>query len=282
MELSMGRPEITIGLIDGPVALDHPELNLQNIREVSTHSPASCSRTSSSACAHGTFVAGVLSAKRGGSAPAIAPECTLLVRPIFSEAQEGSEQVPSASPRELSAAIIESIEAGARVLNLSASIDQTSPPCDRALAEALNYAAARGVLVVAAAGNQSAFGSSAITRHPWVMPVIASDKRGIPISRSNLSHSTARSGLAAPGDEITSLGSRGIAQTFGGTSAATPFVTGTLALLWSQFPTATASAIKQAALKSTAQRHALVPPMLNAWDAYQTLAAIYHEDRNRS
>src|SRR5215472_9743024 len=29
-----GRPQISIGLIDGPVALDHPDLATENIREV--------------------------------------------------------------------------------------------------------------------------------------------------------------------------------------------------------------------------------------------------------
>ena len=39
----------------------------------------------------------------------------------------------------------------------------------------MNHAAHRGVITVAAAGNQGTVGSSAITRHPWVIPVAACD-----------------------------------------------------------------------------------------------------------
>ncbi|MEZ4737082.1 MAG: hypothetical protein R3E79_59140 [Caldilineaceae bacterium] len=35
------------------------------------------------------------------------------------------------------------------------------------LEEALNYAARRGVIVAAAAGNDGGAGSSTLTRHPW-------------------------------------------------------------------------------------------------------------------
>jgi hypothetical protein len=52
--------------------------------------------------------------------------------------------------------------------------------------EALNHAARRGVIVVAAAGNEATLGSSIITRHRWVIPVVACDVQGRPINESNL------------------------------------------------------------------------------------------------
>ena len=98
----------------------------------------------------------------------------------------------------------------------------------------------RGAIVVAAAGNQGALGGFAITRHPWVIPVTACDNRGMPISESNLGGSIGRRGLAAPGDAVTSLSAAGQVLTFGGTSVAAPFVTGAIALLWSEFRGASA------------------------------------------
>src|SRR5205809_63970 len=80
-----GSPKITIGLIDGPVFLAHPDLANQNIQEVPGKFRGICARAESAACLHGTFVAGMLCARPGSAAPAICPECTLLVRPIFSE-----------------------------------------------------------------------------------------------------------------------------------------------------------------------------------------------------
>jgi subtilisin family serine protease len=105
------------------------------------------------ACLHGTFIAGILSAKRSSAAPAICPGCTLLMRPIFTETTSGREHLPSATPQELAAAIIECIDAGAWAINLSLALAQPSTKGEQSLEEAFNHAVRRGVIVVAAAGN---------------------------------------------------------------------------------------------------------------------------------
>ena len=276
MERTSGKPEIMVGLLDGPVTTNHPDLASEHIREIPGGISGACTQTKSVACLHGTFVAGILCAKRSSEAPAICPNCTLLVRPIFAETQSGSLHMPSATPEELAAAIRDSIKAGARVLNLSVALEHPSSAGQRELEEALDYAARRGVIAVAAAGNQGAVGSSAITRHPWVIPVVAYDLRGRPIQQSNLGGSIGRRGLGAPGDDVTSLGADGGPITFGGTSVAVPFVTGAIALLWSQFPTATAAEMKFALTQvSTQRRTTIVPPLLDAWAAYQLLMTMY-------
>lgn len=276
MELTRGRSEIVVGLIDGPVAMNHPDLVSANIHEVPGGSQGTCVQTSSAACVHGTFIAGILCAKRGSVAPAICPGCTLLVRSIFLEMRAGEEQMPGATPEELGAAIVESVEAGARLLNLSVALTGASSREQRALEEALDYATRRGVLVVAAAGNQGTIGSTVITRHPWVIPVVACDLQGRPIGYSNLGGSIGRHGLRAPGENITSLGIDGKPLTFGGTSAATPFVTGALALLWSEFLTATAAEVKLAVTHTSATRRTtVVPALLDAWGAYQLMMTIH-------
>ena len=274
MDRTIGSPEIIVGLIDGPIWLHHPDLANQQIRTVSEEAGAACSRADSLACKHGTFVAGILSARRGSSAPAICPGCTLLVRPIFFEMIRANGDMPSATPEELASAIIDSVNAGAHVVNLSAALEQASSRGERRLEEALNYTARRGVIVVAAAGNQGIVGSSVVTRHPTVISVVACDLQGKPLSQSNLARSIGRRGLSAPGDKITSLGTDGSPGSFGGTSAATPFVTGTIALLWSEFPDASADEMKLAVTRrSRPQRNTLVPPMLDAGVAYEFIAS---------
>jgi subtilisin family serine protease len=130
------------------------------------------------------------------------------------------------------------------------------------------------VIPVAAAGNQGMLGSTAITRHPWVLPVVACDRQGRPMNQSNLGSSLGKRGLMAPGEDITSLGVNGNPMTFGGTSAATPFVTGTIALLWSEFPAATAAEVRYAVTHAAAPRRpTVVPPLLNAWGAYHLMKA---------
>lgn len=253
--------------------MSHPDLAGASIREISGRMGGTCAQASSAACMHGTFVAGILCGKRNSAAPAICPNCTLLVRPIFTETASGNGQMPSTTPEELAAAIIETIEAGARVLNLSVALGQPTSEGHRELEEALDYAARRGVVPVAAAGNQGTLGSSVLTRHAWVIPVAAHDLRGRPMSQSNLGSSIGRRGLGAPGEDITSLGAEGEPRTFGGTSAATPFVTGAIALLWSEFPAATVAEVRFAVTRAhTPRRLTVVPPLLDAWAAYQILA----------
>lgn len=273
MELSSGRTETTIALIDGPVAADHKDLSSTNIREIPGRRSGTCACANSTACMHGTFVAGILSARRGSEAPSISPGCTLLVRPIFGESASGNPNMPSATPDELATAIIDCVDEGANVINLSAALAQPSAKGERRLEEALHYSAKRGAVLVAAAGNQGSIGSSAITRHPWVIPVVACDLRGRPISYSNVGHSIGRRGLTAPGDSITSLSADGKSPSFGGTSAAAPFVTGAIALLKSIFPDATAAQLKIGVTRGQAlRRSTVVPPLLDAWAAYQVLA----------
>ena len=219
------------------------------------------------------FVAGILCAKRGSLAPAICPGCTLLVRPIFGEARGANNtDMPTAKPEELVEAILECLQAGANVVNLSAAIAQPSSKSERILEEALQHAARRGMLVVTAAGNQSTLGSTAITRHPWVIPVVAYDANARPLSFSNFGNSIGRHGVGAPGQQITSLGTGDNPLTLGGTSAAAPFVTGAIALLWSEFRGATAAQIKLAITQvSPLRRLSVVPPLLDATKAYQYL-----------
>jgi hypothetical protein len=147
MELTGGRPEISVGLIDGPILINHPDLARENIREPLGKSSGTCSLANSAACRHGIFVAGILSAKRGVKAPAICPDCTLLVRPIFKETNSENGEMPGTTPRELAEAIAKTIDAGARVKNLSAALAQPSSTGEHELEQALDCAARRGIIV---------------------------------------------------------------------------------------------------------------------------------------
>lgn len=274
MERCQGRPEISIALIDGPVLLNHQELAGAAIHEIPGTLKAMCTRAETIACTHGTFVAGILSARRGSAAPAICPQCTLLVRPMFEDSGESDGDMPSATPANLAEAIVDSVKWGARVINLSVTLIQPSPQHETELQDALDYAANRGAVVVAAAGNQGLVGSTLITRHRSVIPVAACNQQGRPLNRTNLGRAIARRGFSAPGERIISLGTNGATRTSSGTSAAAPFVTGTIALLWSEFPRSSAADIKVALAKSAGpMRRTLSPPVLNAWGAYQALRA---------
>jgi subtilisin family serine protease len=158
------------------------------------------------------------------------------------------------------------------VVNISAGIAQLSIKNQNKLTASLDYAAKKDVLVVVAAGNHSQIGTSPITGHHWVIPVAACDVKGVPSFHSNLGRSLSRRGLAVPAESITSLNSQGGSMTFGGTSAAAPFVTGAIALLLSELPEIPGDRIKSALIPSLAQPgRSINPSMLNAWKAYETL-----------
>ena len=260
MERTAGRPEIVVGLIDGPVAADHVDLATESIRTLPSCLAGPSERASGAASAHGTYVAGILSARRGSAAPAICPGCTLLVRPIFLEPAPGNADTPSASPGELADAIVDCIEAGARILNLSVALATPSPNREPKLEQALNYAAARGTPVVAAAGNQGTVGGSAITRHPWVIPVAACNTQGRPTALSNLGSSIARRGVMAPGDAITSLGADGHPSLRVGRAQPCRSSAGAMALLWSLFPESGPGHVKSAVTRTELRRATVVPP----------------------
>jgi hypothetical protein len=144
MALTSGKADVVVGLVDGPVFLDHPELASAHIRTLADVNHT-CTQPSSSACQHATFVAGILSARRGSSAPAICPDCTLLVRPIFAETLDARQPRPSVTPQRLATAIHESSRAGVRVLNVSAAMAQTSTIDEPELRDALDDARLRAV-----------------------------------------------------------------------------------------------------------------------------------------
>jgi len=256
------------------VALDHPDLEHANVRPLHTErTTPHLVHARHSAREHGTFVAGILAAKRTAPAPAICPQCSLLVRPIFADAI-GLGDVPACDPDTLAAGVRDCVDAGARILNLSVTLTRTSLRGERAIQDALDHAARRGVLVIAAAGNEGSIGGSVISRHPAAIPVVAYDADARPFARSNLGPSIGRRGLGAPGHKIVSLGSAGESLSRSGTSTAAPFVAGTAALLWSLYPNATANRIRAALVQSAGTRRpAIVPPLFNVWSAWRYLRA---------
>lgn len=264
MQRSEGSPTIRIGLIDGPIAAGHPDL----ASPIVSLGDAACERFSSAACTHGSFVAGIFGARRGSAAPALCPQCPLLVRPVFLEA-DGA--LPRSSAGELAQAIEDVIGAGACIVNLSLALTGGPGGQEGRLREVLDWAAQKGVLVVAAAGNEGRIGTTVLTRHPWVLPVVSCDAEGRPSPLSNLSLAIARNGLMAPGGPFVSLDSQGGTRTGSGTSFAAALVSGIAALLWSLFPQVPAQHLKAALLMRALPQRSLIPLLVDAERAWRAL-----------
>lgn len=278
MALSSGREEVPVGVLDGPVATTHPALAGSKLRVVGDSTSGRCADVTSIACRHGTFVAGLLSSRREGAIAGICPGCPLLVRAIYSD--KDSDALPGATPMELANAIRESIEAGARIVNVSGAIASSAIISHQELNDALDEALRRGVLVIAAAGNESSIGRTTITGHPWVLTVVPYQRAGRPLARCSLGRSIGRYGVGAPGEGVSSLDPAGGSVTLTGSSFAAPFVSGAAALLWSLVPTATATQIKSALTQCDSRRgNTIIPPLLDAKAAYEALVRDHERRR---
>jgi subtilisin family serine protease len=283
MAISTGIPDVVVGLIDGPVDFEHSAFLGSNISTVKGSQYAACRSTDSLACMHGTFIAGMLCARRASPAPAISPDCKLLLYPIFSEDKEalgnknsGALHLPSTTHRELSNAITETVNAGAKIINISAGLSTSSIVAYPELEEAYDYAMRKGVIVVAAAGNQGNIGGHlSLFSHQWVIPVAACDEHGRLHPMSNFGASIGRHGIMAPGVNITSASPNGRYTQMSGTSFAAPFVTGAIALLWSIMSSKVTDPDIIHSITGTILHRAIVPPLLDVNRAYQILKSIY-------
>jgi subtilisin family serine protease len=163
-----GGAGLLVAVIDGPYAagalsgvLAEMPINLGAAR---------CGVRPNSACDHGTFVIGLLGARRDALVPGLCPDCRLLHIPLFID-----EHVPWASVGDLARAIADAVESGARLINLSLGIVGDDAKYDQDLAAALDYAEASGAIVIAAAGNQGRPAMGQLLSHPVTIPVVAVD-----------------------------------------------------------------------------------------------------------
>ena len=175
--------------------------------------------------AHGTLVAGVIAADAGdGEAPTgVAPGANIVAikscvadSPTLAAAHCWS----STLARGIDAASRKNV----RVMNLS-----VGGPNDRLLAKMVAAATAHGITLVSAAGNDGPSGKPSYpAAMDHVLAVTAVDATGQLYPRATQGSFIA---LAAPGVDILSTGPGGRAQLFSGTSAATAFASGAVALL---------------------------------------------------
>lgn len=267
-----GHPDIVVAVIDGPAATGHPDLADARITVLPGRQPdGRCRIPDSVACRHGTFVLGMLCARRGSAAPAICPGCTMLLYPVLGEAVPGRSSL-EAGPADLAAAVLACVDGGARIINLSLGVRGTAMVRSRDFDDAVDHALRRGVLIVAAAGNHGLVGPAPLMSHPWLIPVVACDRTGRVLRMSNVGMGVGRAGLAAPGLDILSIVPGGYQRT-GGTSVAAPFVTGAAALLWSADPGIPAARLRAALLRSDVPRRSVIPPLLDASASLSRLAS---------
>jgi type VII secretion-associated serine protease mycosin len=214
---------------------------------------------------HGTFVAGIVAAApaAGTGFTGVAPGVTILPVRVATNADD----VTSGG---LAAGIRAAVDAGARVVNVSASTTAVDP----SLAAAVSYAEQRDVVVVASAANSATSGDPVTypAAYPTVIAVGAIDSNG---QLANFSQTGPYLGLVAPGVGVVSIGPGGPGQWQGnGTSYASPFVTGAAALVRAYHPGLTAAQVRHR-LEATADHPAAaLPDPGYGWGVVDPMAAV--------
>jgi subtilisin family serine protease len=169
---------------------------------------------------HGTEVAAII-AGMGADVQGVSPQARLLSIQVLNT--EGVGDVFT-----LARGIVTAVDQGAKVINLSLGAFESG----FILRDAVDYARRRGVAVVAASGNEAVDGLLYPAAYDDVIAVGAVDAAG---RQTYFSNRGAALDIAAPGVGVTTAASLG-GEMFSGTSAATPFVSGALAYLFSRNP----------------------------------------------
>jgi cyanobactin maturation PatA/PatG family protease len=262
---TQGDPRVVIAVIDGPVDVDHDCFRGAKLQTCDGGRPAPKSAGYGLATAHGTHVASTIVGQPGSPVWGVAPGCTVRVCPVF--ADQGAGLRVSSQP-DLARALWSALRPPRGlptplVINISGG--ELMPRCEGAhcptasgfahpmLRAAIDECHRRGVLVVAAAGNDGCRCQHVPAALPGVLAVGALEDRG-PAAYSNHGPVYARQGVLAPGRAILGAQPGGGTIPRDGTSFACGLVSGLAGLLLSvqqvrgQEPNA--RAVREALLRS--------------------------------
>lgn len=244
--LEAGDPAVIVAVVDSGVVVDHPELRgrcragadlvdlpqadvSRDVHLLGDH--ARRDRWPIDQLGHGTACASLIGARGLAMPPGIAGDTALLPMRALAAAQLAGRPRPTAigTLPDIDVAVKLAVDLGARVLNLSFGTPETalSPGDPVPHAEVIEYALARGCVLVAASGNSGddvAYFPAAL---PGVIAVGAIDAAGRPAAFTTRGGHVA---LAAPGVDLRAATLDGIGPV-SGTSFAAPFVAGAAALV---------------------------------------------------
>jgi len=188
--------------------------------------------------AHGTGMAGAIASHIG--LLGVAPNARLIAICAF-----GGHGTPEATSTKIIRGVDYAIAHGAKIINMS-----FAGPRDPALAQELQIAREKGILIIAAAGNAGAKSPPLYPgADPNVMAVTATDEHDRLFNGANQGTYVA---VAAPGVNVLVPAPNGDVQFTTGTSVASANVSGVAALLLAERPTRTPEEIR-AILASTAK-----------------------------
>lgn len=230
-DLSIGNPNIKIAIVDTGVNYNHEDLKGKVILGKDTVNNDNDPMDDQG---HGTHCAGDAAAITNNGIGVAAPgfNCTII-------AEKASDSNGSFPNDAFVAAILDAVDRGADIISMSVGFSAEI----QSQKDALNSAWAKGVVLVAAAGNDNTTTKSWPGAFDSCIGVGASDANDAKASFSNFGDWV---DVAAPGVNILSTTMDGGYGEFSGTSMACPVTAGLLGLMKSYVPTATNAELRAA------------------------------------
>ncbi len=227
-DVTTGNPDVIIAVLDTGIDLSHPDLDshllpgYDFVSDDSDPSPASVNEY------HGTHVAGIANAETNNGAGVAGVAWNARTLPVRIIGPQG------ATSADIANGIVYATDQGAKVINLSLS----GPGWVKLERDAVNYAAARGVIIIAAAGNDNQDVPNYPASYDHVLSVASTTQANLRASSSNYGRYV---DLAAPGGTADGTAQEKIYSTLNdgqygylsGTSMSAPQVAGVAALVWS-------------------------------------------------
>lgn len=227
-----GDGTVTVAVLDSGIDAGHEDLTTVSTGYDFFNGDA----TTEDDCGHGTHVAGVIGAQSGnGLGIAGMADVTLLPVKVLGQGETGCTGTFSA----LEDGIRYAIRQGADIIALSLGCQQ---PCHHdGVYDAIRQAHSQGVLIVAAAGNNTGDPVNFPANQPEVLAVSALTADGGWASYSAVGPEVE---LLAPGSQILSTTPGDDYAWMSGTSMAAPHVAGAAALLMAEDPTLTGDEVR--------------------------------------
>ncbi|HEV2566944.1 MAG TPA: S8 family serine peptidase [Microvirga sp.] len=223
-------PAPLIGLIDTGVNVEHAALKGQAVEVISLPER----RAMASLQDHGTAVAALLVGRPTSQTPGLLPGARIVAVDAFYRDGGTADRTDVMT---LVAAIEALAERGVRVMNMS-----LSGPSNEVLQKAIAAAQAKGIVIVAAAGNNGAGAEPSYpAAYPGVVAVTAID------NDLNVYRRATRGpyvDLSAPGVNVWTASAKGSAMLRTGTSYAVPFVSAAASLVLAWNPALDAKAVQ--------------------------------------
>jgi subtilisin family serine protease len=233
-----GSPDVKVAVLDTGVDGTHPELrgtiaaqaDFVNLEGLDTRAFVGdftgYDTVAFDEVGHGCHVSGIVAGKGLAMDEGVAPGCSLLAVRVLATMKDGDRLVGAGIPDNINAGIKWAVDHGADVINMSLGIKYSGGGLPHE--DVISYALSRNVTVVAASGNDGTAERYYPGALPGVIAVGAVDHTGKVTSFTSYG---ANITVVAPGLNIYSSYANREYAFASGTSQASPFVCGAVALM---------------------------------------------------